>query len=45
VDEVRLPLDPGRKGFMRSEAKRGYPRDDRIEEFESLNAQKEYVIL
>jgi N-acetyl sugar amidotransferase len=45
VDEVRLPLVPDRKGFMRSQPKRTYPRDDHIEEFESLNAQKEYVIL
>jgi len=42
---VRLPLVSDRKGFMRSQPKRTYPRDDHIEEFESLNAQKEYVIL
>jgi hypothetical protein len=45
VEEVRLPLDPARRGFMRSRPRRTYPRDDHIDEFESLNAQKEYVIL
>lgn len=45
VDEVRRPLNPDRKGFIRSRPKRSYLRNDDIEEFENLNAQEEYVIL
>ncbi len=44
VQEVRLDLDPDRKGFIRT-ARRDYCRDDHIEEGENLNKQSEYVIL
>lgn len=45
VNAARRPLDPDRKGFIRSMPKRSALRSDHIEEFENLNAQKEYVIL
>jgi hypothetical protein len=44
VDDVRLPLDPNRYGFFRTE-RSNYIRDDHIHEDENLNKQSEYVIL
>jgi hypothetical protein len=44
IDDVRLPLDKDRTGFVCSN-RSGYPRDDHILEDENLNKQSEYVIL
>jgi N-acetyl sugar amidotransferase len=44
VDEVRLPLEPDRTGFIKSK-RSTYERDDHIYEDEVLNKQSEYVIL
>ena len=44
VDEVRLPLEPDRTGFIKSK-RSTYERDDHIFEDEVLNKQSEYVIL
>jgi N-acetyl sugar amidotransferase len=44
VDEVRLPLEANRTGFIKSK-RATYERDDHIYEDEVLNKQGEYVIL
>lgn len=44
IDEVRLPLEKNRTGFICSN-RSSYPRDDHILEDENLNRQSEYVIL